>query len=63
MRAGLFRRLWRLATDDDGPTTAEYAMMLGLILGAIILAVAGLGLASQESLQNSANMVAKAAGH
>lgn len=62
MRAGFFQRLWRLATDDGGPTTAEYAMMLGLLLGAIILAIGGLGQATHESWRNTVGTINQAAG-
>ncbi len=62
MRDAWLPRLWRLATDEGGPTTAEYALMLALLLGTILLAVAGLGQAAHDSLENSTTTIERASG-
>jgi pilus assembly protein Flp/PilA len=36
-------RIRRFLSDDDGPTSVEYAVMLSMILGAVIAAVSAVG--------------------
>jgi pilus assembly protein Flp/PilA len=43
----------RFLRQDDGATAVEYAVMLGLILGAIIVTVGVFGLRTQETFDVS----------
>jgi pilus assembly protein Flp/PilA len=47
---------WReFLASDDGPTAVEYAVMLALIIAVCLLAVQGLGTATNTSFNNMAN--------
>jgi len=37
------RRISQFLTDEDGPTSVEYAVMLAMLLGAVIVSVTALG--------------------
>jgi len=54
--------LYRLAIDEDGPTAVEYAVMLALIMLTCLGAVATLGQATTDSLDNSADEIINAIG-
>ena len=35
----LFRHFWRFVTNKNGPTSVEYAVMLGLIIASLIIMI------------------------
>ncbi len=47
--------LRRLARDEDGPTSVEYAVMLALIIAACLGGVGLLSAGTAASLENTAN--------
>ncbi len=47
------RLLRRLFWNEDGPTAVEYAVMLALIIGVCVGAIAVFGLQANSSFQNS----------
>lgn len=56
----LRNRLRRLIGDEDGPTAAEYAVMLAFIAGAIIAIVSSLGGTTASWWQNNADSIIEA---
>lgn len=57
-----YKILIRLACDEDGPTTVEYAVMLALIAGFCIGAVQALTEATEQKYRASANAIDSAVG-
>ena len=49
----LAKRLRRLLVDDDGPTAVEYAVMVSLIAGAVVVSVNQLSTATKNSFNSS----------
>ena len=49
-------------TEEDGPTTVEYAVLLALILAVIFVSVQLLGTSINSSFLESANMISGASG-
>ncbi len=47
----IFSFVNRLVKDDDGPTAVEYAIMLALIFGIIILSVRLLGTETNDTYE------------
>ena len=47
----------RFLKNDDGPTAVEYAIMLALIFGVIILSVRFLGTETNETYESISNEV------
>jgi pilus assembly protein Flp/PilA len=47
----------RFVKEEEGASAAEYALLLALITGVIILAVTNLGTAIQGAVQNAANTI------
>ena len=58
-RAAHLRRFLR---SEDGPTTAEYAVMLVFVLGAIIFAVQAFGQATSALWGSDTNQINTATG-
>ncbi len=54
--------LKRLATEEDGPTAVEYAVVLGLIVGTCIASVNLLANQTAASFDNSAAEIGTALG-
>jgi pilus assembly protein Flp/PilA len=49
--------LWRFLQEEDGPTAVEYAVMLGLILAACLVAVDLLGTNTSNSFGNARDKI------
>lgn len=49
-----FARLLKLLGSDDGATAVEYAMMIGLIFLAVLLAIQSFGQATSANFAQSA---------
>lgn len=60
MRPGPSPRLRGLIADEDGPTSAEYAVILALILGSVITIVAGVGGSAQSWWRNNVDRITAA---
>jgi Flp pilus assembly pilin Flp len=54
------RRIVRFLAEEDGPTVAEYAVMLGLILLAAIQMVSLVGSSNSTGWQRNANQIISA---
>ena len=54
--------LRRLARDEDGPTSVEYAVMLALIIGICVGSVGLLSAGTAASFENSAAELSSAFG-
>ena len=55
------RQIWRFLSDEHGPTSVEYAVMLALIFMVCVGAVATLG-TTTKTLFTNANSSIQAAG-
>jgi pilus assembly protein Flp/PilA len=53
-------RLVRFLGDESGPTAAEYAVMLGLIIGVVITAVSAVGNSTNGIWANDTNRISSA---
>ena len=58
----MLQRLARLLRDEDGPTAAEYAMLLALLVAVVIMAVQALGNTSSGIWSNDTNKIITAIG-
>lgn len=54
--------LYRLLTEEDGPTAVEYAVILGLLVAAVISSVNLLAVNTAASFDNSAAAIDSAFG-
>jgi Flp pilus assembly pilin Flp len=52
--------VWNWLSDEDGATTAEYAVMLVLIICAVISAVTAVGNSTAEGWSNNVDKVVSA---
>lgn len=52
-----FRQVRRFLRADEGPTTAEYAVMLALVLGMVIAAITSVGNTAADWWQEDADAV------
>ena len=55
-------RIRRFLAGEDGPTAAEYAVMLVFVLGAIIFAVQAFGQAASALWGSDTNLINTATG-
>jgi pilus assembly protein Flp/PilA len=55
MASFCIKAVQRLACDEDGPTTVEYAIMLALVIGVCLAAVQAMSIATRHSFDTSAN--------
>jgi pilus assembly protein Flp/PilA len=58
----MLQRIVGLFRDEDGPTAAEYAVLLALILMAVISAISAVGNTSSGLWTNDANQITTAIG-
>lgn len=58
----MLQRLAGLLRDEDGPTAAEYAMLLALLVAVVIMAVQALGNTSSGIWSNDTNKITTAIG-
>jgi pilus assembly protein Flp/PilA len=50
----------RLLRDEEGPTAVEYAVMLGLIIGACFASIHLVGSPTRESFESSRDKISNA---
>jgi len=50
-------RLWRWLRQEDGPTAAEYAVLLGLVVLALVGSIVGMAHAMQQVFAAAADAV------
>ncbi|MBV8487985.1 MAG: Flp family type IVb pilin [Planctomycetaceae bacterium] len=58
----MLQRLAGLLRDEDGPTAAEYAMLLALLVAVVIMAVQAVGNTSSGIWSNDTNKITTAIG-
>ncbi len=51
---------YRFLYEEDGPTAAEYAIMLALIVGAAISAISAVGGSTQTGWSKNVNIITSA---
>ena len=56
-------RIAQFLADESGPTAAEYALMMGLIILVAIAAVRSLGTGNSSMWENNASKLNTAMGH
>ncbi len=49
------KRILRFLTDEDGPTAVEYAVLLALLVGMMVLAVTRFGDATKDLSDHTVN--------
>lgn len=54
------KKIARFLQSSDGPTSVEYAIMLGLVLGALLLTISIVGQTTKASFVNAAEKIAQA---
>jgi pilus assembly protein Flp/PilA len=55
-------RAFKFLSEEDGPTTVEYAVMLMAIIAVVIGTVQLLGLETHDNLENSRDKIADVMG-
>jgi pilus assembly protein Flp/PilA len=58
----MFQRLAGFFRDEDGPTAAEYAMLLALLLAVVITAIQAVGNTSSGLWSNDTTKITTAIG-
>lgn len=58
----MIAKIKRFLKSEDGPTAAEYAVMVALITGAVLASVSALSIQTAASFDDSAAQIASAIG-